>query len=133
MARSLQRAGFALPVADSETLTVTYVGPRALMRELRAMGGGNVLSARRKAPLPRRTLERAEAIYRERHGTPDGKVRATFEIVYVGGWAPHASQLQPLKPGTATARLADALHTKEHTAGDKTAFPAGSRPNRNRN
>jgi SAM-dependent methyltransferase len=129
----LQRAGFALPVADSETLTVTYASPRALMRELRVMGGGNVLSARRKAPLPRRTLERAEAIYRERHGTPGGKVGATFEIVYLSGWAPHASQQQPLRPGTATARLADALHTKEHTAGDKTAFPAGSRPNRNRN
>jgi SAM-dependent methyltransferase len=124
----LQRAGFALPVADSETLTVTYATPRALMRELRTMGGGNVLQARRKAPLPRRTLERAEAIYRERHGTPDGKVSATFEIVYLSGWAPHASQQQPLKPGSAAARLADALHTKEHGAGDKTAFPARPRP-----
>jgi SAM-dependent methyltransferase len=119
----LQRAGFALPVADSETLTVNYANPRALMRELRAMGGGNVLMARRKRPLPRRTLERAEAIYREHHSTAGGKVRATFEIVYLGGWAPHASQQPPLKPGTATARLADALHTKEHGAGDKAGFP----------
>ncbi len=119
----LQRAGFALPVADSETLTVTYPSPRALMVELRAMGGGNVLQARRKAPLARGTLARAEAIYRMRHSTSDGKVRATFEIVYLSGWAKHESQQQPLKPGSATTRLADALHTEEHETGDKTAFP----------
>jgi SAM-dependent methyltransferase len=119
----LQRAGFALPVADSETLTVTYPSPRALMQELRAMGGGNVLQARRKAPLARGTLVRAEAIYRMRHSTPDGKVRATFEIVYLSGWAKHESQQQPLRPGSATTSLADALHTEEHQAGDKAAFP----------
>jgi hypothetical protein len=122
----LQRAGFALPVADSETLTVTYPSPRALMQELRAMGGGNVLQARRKAPLARGTLVRAEAIYRMRHSAPDGKVRATFEIVYLSGWAKHESQQQPLRPGSATARLADALHTEEHEAGDKAAFPRAS-------
>ena len=119
----LQRAGFALPVADAETLTVTYPSPRALMREVRAMGGGNVLIARRKAPLSRRTLARAEAIYRERHATPDGKVSATFEIVYVSGWAPDESQQKPLKPGSAAKRLAEALHTTEHPAGDKASFP----------
>jgi SAM-dependent methyltransferase len=126
----LQRAGFALPVADSDTLRVTYPDPRALMREVRIMGGGNVLATRRKRPLHRRTLERAEALYRARHATQDGGVGATFEIVYLTGWAPHASQQQPLKPGSARARLADALHTKEMAAGDKAAFPAGPRPKR---
>jgi len=119
----LQRAGFALPVADAEVLNVPYPSPRELMREIRVLGGGNVLSERSKAPLPRRTLDRAEAIYRERHATPDGGVSATFEIVYLSGWAPDASQQKPLKPGSAAARLADALHTEEHSAGDKAAFP----------
>jgi NADH dehydrogenase [ubiquinone] 1 alpha subcomplex assembly factor 5 len=120
----LQRAGFALPVADTEMLTVTYPSPRALMHELRGMGASNALLARSKAPLPRRTLERAEDIYRERHGTPDRRVVASFEIVYLSGWAPHASQQKPLKPGSATKRLADALGTTEHAAGDKAAFPS---------
>jgi len=119
----LQRAGFALPVADAEVLNVPYPSPRELMREIRVLGGGNVLSERSKAPLPRRTLDRAEAIYRERHATKDGGVSATFEIVYLSGWAPDASQQKPLKPGSAAARLADALHTEEHSAGDKAAFP----------
>jgi SAM-dependent methyltransferase len=119
----LQRVGFALPVADIETLEVVYPSPRELMREVRALGGGNVLMARSKAPLSRRTLERAEAIYRERHGTPDGKVTATFEFVFMSGWAPDASQQKPLKPGSASHRLADALHTKERSAGDKASFP----------
>lgn len=118
----LQRAGFALPVADAEELTVVYPSPRELMREVRALGGGNVLTARSKAPLHRRTLTRAEDIYRERHGTPDGKITATFQFVFMSGWAPHASQQQPLKPGSAQARLADALHTQEHAAGDKAPF-----------
>lgn len=119
----LQRAGFALPVADAEVLKVPYPSPRELMREIRVLGGGNVLSERSKAPLHRRTLDRAETIYRERHATPDGGVSATFEIVYLSGWAPHASQQKPLKPGSAAARLADALHTTEHSAGDKAGFP----------
>ena len=119
----LQRVGFALPVADSETLEVVYPSPRELMREVRALGGGNVLMARSKAPLSRRTLERAEAIYRERHATPDGKVTATFEFVFMSGWAPDASQQKPLKPGSAVQRLADALRTKEQSAGDKASFP----------
>jgi len=120
----LQRAGFALPVADAETLTVLYASPRELMREVRALGGGNVLLARSRAPLSRRTLERAEAIYRERHASPDGRVSASFEIVYLSGWGPDASQQQPLKPGSAAQRLADALSTTERSAGDKAAFPA---------
>jgi SAM-dependent methyltransferase len=126
----LQRAGFALPVADAETVKVVYPSPRELMREVRALGGGNVLTARSKAPLPRRTLERAEAIYRERHATPDGRVSATYEFVFMSGWAPHASQQQPLKPGSAAQRLADALHTKERPAGDKAAFPSAPRKTR---
>jgi NADH dehydrogenase [ubiquinone] 1 alpha subcomplex assembly factor 5 len=123
----LQRAGFALPVADAEVLKVPYPSPRELMREIRVLGGGNVLAERSKAPLPRRTLARAEAIYRERHATPDGGIAATFEIVYLSGWAPDASQQKALKPGSAAARLADALHTTEHSAGDKAAFPAQPR------
>jgi SAM-dependent methyltransferase len=124
----LQRAGFALPVADSEVLKVPYASPRDLMREIRVLGGGNVLAVRSKAPLPRRTLDRAEATYRERHGTPQGDITATFEIVYLSGWAPDASQQKPLLPGSAAARLADALHTTEHSAGDKAAFPRKPKP-----
>ncbi len=124
----LQRAGFALPVSDAEVLNVIYPAPRDLMREIRAMGGGNVLAARRKAPLPRRTLERAEEIYRTRHGTPAGRVVASFEIVHLSGWAPHASQQKPAAPGSATQRLAEALRTTEHAAGDKAAFPAVAKP-----
>ena len=124
----LQRAGFALPVADAELLTLTYPGPRELMAEIRVLGGGNVLSSRRKVPMARGTLARAEGIYRARHGTPDGKIVASFEIVYLAGWAPHANQQKPLKPGSAAQRLADALGTIEHSAGDKAAFPAKRKP-----
>jgi SAM-dependent methyltransferase len=119
----LQRAGFALPVADAEILTLSYPSPREMMREIRALGGGNVLLARSKQPLPRRTLARAEAIYRERYAKPDGTVRATFEIVYLSGWSPHESQQRPLRPGSAVRRLAEALGTTEHPAGDKASFP----------
>ncbi len=115
----LQRAGFALPVADSEKLTVTYADPLALMRELKAMGAANPLSARSKKPLRRDTLGRAAAIYSERFSEPDGRVRATFEILYLCGWAPHESQQKPLRPGSAAARLADALHTVEISTGDQ--------------
>jgi SAM-dependent methyltransferase len=118
----LQRAGFALPVVDSERLTVTYAEPLALMRELRRMGAANPLSARSKKPTRRDTLARAAAIYEDRFGEPDGRVRATFEILYLCGWAPHESQQKPLKPGSAAARLADALRTVEHPAGDKANF-----------
>ncbi len=118
----LQRAGFALPVADSETLTVTYASPLALMRELKAMGAANPLAARSRKPLRRDTLARAAAIYAERFGEPGGRVRATFEILYLCGWAPHESQQKPLRPGSATARLADALGTQEISAGDKAGF-----------
>jgi NADH dehydrogenase [ubiquinone] 1 alpha subcomplex assembly factor 5 len=119
----LQRAGFALPVADAETLTVLYPNPGEVMREIRALGGGNVLLARSRRPLARHTLKRAEDIYRARHATPDGQVRASFEIVYLSGWGPDPSQQKPLKPGSAARRLADALGTTERPAGDKAAYP----------
>jgi NADH dehydrogenase [ubiquinone] 1 alpha subcomplex assembly factor 5 len=123
----LQRAGFALPVADAETLTVHYANPGEVMHEIRALGGGNVLLARSRRPLARRTLQRAEEIYRARHTTPDGKVSASFEIVYLSGWSPDPSQQKPLKPGSAARRLADALGTTERPAGDKAAFPVKPR------
>ena len=105
----LQRAGFALPVADSDTVTVTYRDPLALMLDLRAMGASNALTDRRRRPLRRATLARAVEVYRERFGQADGRVPATFEIVTLTGWAPHPSQPKPLRPGSAITRLADAL------------------------
>jgi NADH dehydrogenase [ubiquinone] 1 alpha subcomplex assembly factor 5 len=114
----LQRARFALPVVDADTVTVTYANALALMREVRAMGAANALSARRKTPLRRATLMRALALYRERFGLPNGRVPATFEIITLTAWAPHESQQQPLQPGAAKMRLADALSTVEQPAGD---------------
>jgi SAM-dependent methyltransferase len=115
----LQRAGFAMPVADSERLTVTYATPLDLMRELRAMGETNILTERRRQPMRRATLARACEIYAEHFGTPEGRVRATFEVVFLTGWAPGPGQPKPLRPGSATARLADALATREISAGEK--------------
>jgi SAM-dependent methyltransferase len=119
----LQRAGFAMPVADADTITATYPDLLALMRDLRAMGETNALSARRRSPLRRGTLARAVAIYGERFGLPDGRIRASFEILFLTGWAPDASQPKPLRPGSATHRLADALGTVEISAGDRAAPP----------
>jgi SAM-dependent methyltransferase len=115
----LQRAGFALPVVDAEPVTVRYGHPLALLADLRAMGLANALTARRKAPLRRDTLARLASVYAERFSDPDGRVRATFELVWLSGWAPHESQQKPLKPGTAKARLADALKVPEQSAGEK--------------
>ncbi len=115
----LQRAGFALPVVDVEKLTVRYDSPFALLRDLRRMGAANALTERRRAPLRRATLMRMTQIYVERFADADGRVRATFEIVWLSGWKPHSSQQQPLRPGSANARLADALGTREIPAGDK--------------
>jgi SAM-dependent methyltransferase len=115
----LQRAGFALPVVDSDKLVVRYDSAFGLMRDLRGMGATNVLLERRKTPLRRATLMRMAEIYARRFADPDGRVRATFEIGWMSGWAPHESQQKPLKPGSATQRLADALGTKEMPAGDK--------------
>lgn len=105
----LQRAGFALPVADSDKVEVTYATPLHLMREIKAMGASNALVARRRTPLRRATLLRAAAIYAERFATSGGRVSATFEIVTLTGWVPHESQQKPLAPGSARTRLADAL------------------------
>jgi SAM-dependent methyltransferase len=116
----LQRAGFALPVIDSERLTVRYDSALALMRDLRLMGATNVLTERRRAPLKRATLSRMAEIYAARFADPDGRLRATFEVMWLSGWAPHDSQQKPLKPGSAQARLADALGTTERSAGEKT-------------
>jgi NADH dehydrogenase [ubiquinone] 1 alpha subcomplex assembly factor 5 len=117
----LQRARFALPVADSDSVTVTYPSPLALMHDLRAMAATNVLAARCRLPLRRATLARAIEVYTERFGLPDGRIPATFEIVTLTGWATHESQQRPLRPGSARARLADALGTEELPAGE----PAG--------
>lgn len=113
MGSLLQRAGFALPVTDVETVTVRYRDPFALMHDLRAMGLTNVLVDRRRTPLRRDTLLRAAALYAERFADPDGRLRASFEILWLSGWAPHESQQKPLKPGTAQTRLAEALGTTE--------------------
>ncbi len=115
----LQRAGFALPVTDIDRLTVRYASAFALMHDLRRMGGGNPLFERRRSPLRRATLMRMAQIYGERFADADGRIRATFEIVWLSGWAPHESQQQPLRPGSATARLADALGAVEIPAGEK--------------
>lgn len=119
MGSLLQRAGFALPVVDSELVTVRYRDLFGLLRDLRAMGWANVLTDRRKAPLRRDTLMRAAALYAERFTDPDSRLRATFEIVWLSGWAPHESQQKPLKPGSAKARLADALGVPEIGTGEK--------------
>ncbi len=115
----LQRAGFALPVTDVDTLSVTYADALALMHDLRGMGETNSVRQRRTTFLRRDTLARVAENYRERFGAADGRIRATFQVVYLTGWAPHESQQKPLRPGSATARLADALGTEEISTGDK--------------
>jgi len=115
----LQRAGFALPVVDSDRLTVRYSTALALMRDLRRMGATNILSERRRTPLKRATLARVADIYASRFADADGRLRASFEIVWLLGWAPHESQQKPLKPGSAAQRLADALGAKEISTGEK--------------
>lgn len=105
----LQRAGFALPVADSLAFPVSYPDTLALMRDLRAMGETNTLIARHRRGLTRACLAALEAAYRRRSVAPDGRILAIFEVVVLTGWAPHESQQQPLRPGSAQMRLADAL------------------------
>lgn len=106
----LQRAGFALPVTDEETITVRYPDMFALMRELRAMGASNALAARRRKMSSRTLFLRAADIYREKFGAPDGRIPATFSFVWLSGWAPSTSQQKPAKRGSATASLADILN-----------------------
>lgn len=115
----LQRAGFALPVADTDRVTVRYSHPLALIRDLRAMGETNVLADAGRRPLSRRVLMRASEIYLERFGQDDGRIPATFDIVTLTGWAPHPDQQKPLRPGSAKMRLADALSVREQPTGDK--------------
>jgi SAM-dependent methyltransferase len=109
----LQRAGFALPVADSFTRRVIYRDAWHLMHDLRAMGEGNALAARLRRPTRRAVLTRAAALYGERHGLTDGRIPATFDFICLTGWAPSDSQPKPLRPGSAAQRLADALGTPE--------------------
>ena len=109
----LQRAGFALPVADVETVTVRYATMFGLMADLRAMGAANPLLARSRRPLTRKFFARAAEIYAERFSDPDGRIRATFSLVWLSGWAPDASQQKPLKPGSAKVSLARFLEGRE--------------------
>jgi SAM-dependent methyltransferase len=115
----LQRAGFALPVVDVDRAVVRYDSPLRLMQDLRGMAATNVLAERRRGPLRRQTLARLMEVYAERFADPDGRLRASFDIVWLSGWAPHESQQQPLRPGSARMRLADALGTHEVSAGEK--------------
>ncbi|HEY7299308.1 MAG TPA: methyltransferase domain-containing protein [Xanthobacteraceae bacterium] len=115
----LQRAGFALPVTDIDRLTVRYADPLALMHDLRRMGATNVLIERSRRPLRRSTLARMMEVYGSRFADADGRIRATFEIVWLSGWAAHQSQQRPLRPGSAQRRLADALGTREISTGEK--------------
>jgi len=108
----LQRAGFALPVADSFPLTASYQSAWHLMRDLRAMGEGNALSARLRHPTRRSILNATADIYAHSFGA-EGRIPATFELIFLLGWAPDDSQPKPLRPGSAAARLADALGSKE--------------------
>ncbi|TNE67528.1 MAG: methyltransferase domain-containing protein [Alphaproteobacteria bacterium] len=105
----LQRAGFALPVADMDTITVSYEHPLKLMQDLRAMGETNALTDRSRNFLRRDVLMRACEIYMERHAGPDGRVGATFQVLYMTGWHPHESQQKPAKRGSGQVNLADAL------------------------
>jgi len=105
----LQRAGFALPVTDVDRIVVRYDSAFALMADLRRMGATNVLVERRRTPTRRATLSRMAQIYAERFADADGRLRATFDVIWLSGWAPHASQPQPLKPGSAKASLAEAV------------------------
>ena len=115
----LQRAGFALPVTDSDRITVRYDSAFGLMHDLRRMGATNGLRDRRRTPLRRATLMRMAETYSQRFADADGRVRATFEFLWLSGWAPHPSQQRPLKPGSAQTRLADVLGTREFSAGEK--------------
>jgi len=116
----LQRAGFAMPVADADTINVTYENAYALMGDLRGMGESNAATLRPRRPLARATLYHAGELYTRRFAQTDGRVRARFQVVYLTGWAPGQGQPRPLTPGSAAARLADALDAEERPAGEKT-------------
>ena len=114
----LQRAGFALPVADRDRIVVTYDNAMKLFDDLRGMGESNALAERKRHFTGRSVLLRAADIYHRRHGGEDGRIPATFDVIYLHGWAPHESQQRPLAPGSAQSRLAKALQTEEISAGD---------------
>jgi SAM-dependent methyltransferase len=105
----LQRAGFALPVADVETVTVTYAGMMPLLADLRAMGEASILDARLKRPTRRAVIARAAALYQQKHAMPDGRIPATFRLIFLTGWAPHQSQQQPARRGSGKVSLGEAL------------------------
>ena len=105
----LQRAGFALPVTDVDRIVVRYDSAFALMQDLRRMGATNILAERRRTPTRRATMLRMAQIYGERFADPDQRIRATFDVIWLSGWAPHESQQKPLKPGSAKASLAEAV------------------------
>lgn len=109
----LTRAGFSLPVVDAETIAVTYSDMFKLMADLRAMGETNTVLERRRIPTRRDVFLRAAGLYAERFSDSRGRIEASFQIITMTAWAPHASQQKPLRPGSATARLADALQAKE--------------------
>ncbi|HEX2115869.1 MAG TPA: methyltransferase domain-containing protein [Alphaproteobacteria bacterium] len=116
----LQRTGFALPVVDSDTITVSYPDALALMRDLRNMGEANALTERRRSFSRRDVLLRAAERYQTLFADAAGRIPATFRIVTLTAWAPHAAQPKPLRPGSAAARLAEALGGQERPAGEKT-------------
>lgn len=114
----LQRAGLALPVVDSVPLNASYADMGALMRDLRAMGESNAMQARPRHFTRRAVFDRATQIYADAFGDGTGRIIATYDLIFLTGWAPHESQQKPLRPGSATTRLADALNTKETPLGD---------------
>lgn len=122
MGALLQRAGLSLPVADRLPRTVTYADAFALMADLRAMGETNALADRHRVPARRALFHRMAEIYAARFPAKggQGRIRATFELIFLSGWSPHESQQKPLRPGSAKARLAAALGTSEF---DETALP----------
>ena len=121
----LQRDGLTMPVADSERLPVTYTDAVALMHDLRAMGETNILADRRRVGLSKAFLQRILDLYASDYPAEDGRIRATFEIVFLTGWAPSPDQPKALRPGSAKKRLADALAVPEHKLNDK-ARPGGA-------
>jgi NADH dehydrogenase [ubiquinone] 1 alpha subcomplex assembly factor 5 len=119
MGNLLQRAGFALPVIDSDIVTVTYDNIFKLLSDLRGMGESNAIMARDKSPLPRAVIMETAKLYQEQFSDTDNRISATFEIIFLLGWAPHETQQKPLRPGSAKTNLADALNTEEIEAGEK--------------
>ncbi len=119
MGSLLQRAGFVMPVTDIDTITVSYDNPFKLMHDLRGMGESNVVNKRLKRPTKRSTFMRMAEIYAKDHADADGRIPATFQVIYLSGWSPGPNQPVPKRPGSATKSLAEALGTTEQKTGDK--------------